>query len=1279
MIYAFGDCELDTQRMTLLRAGETTRVRPKVFQLLSYLLTHRDRVLTKQELCEQLWPEQFISDATLSSTVRSARRAIGDLRGEQQFIQTQHGQGYRFVGSVTERSESSEGLASTIVDVHATPKPETAEAPPPSSVPVATSHAWRCLACDHVNPVGPPDAKFCMACGAPFSLHCSQCRVQTLPDAKFCASCGASLTATPLTAPTASQMTSPIPDTTPLLVTETMSSAPMPERRQLTVMSCNLANATELAAQLDLEDYRHVIRLYQQQCTDVIRQYDGYIAQFLSDGLLVYFGYPLAHEDDARRATHTGLNIVNTVKTLNARLETEQGVTLSVKIGVHTGIVIVDHIGDDTDRDQLTLGDTPKIATGLQNLAEADTVVTSTATAHLIRGHFTCQEIGIHTLKGRTAPEPLIRVLNASGAQSHLGASGTHELTPMVNRTTETRLLFDHWERVQEGFGHVILLSGEPGIGKSRLTENFKLQLPTSSYIYLECRCSPYHQNSVWYAVIEMCQRFLQWQPDDASELKLQKLEAVLIQYALSTADMVPLFAAFLSLPLDESLYPPRPLAPQQQRQLIMQALLEFILALSDRQPVLLMVEDLHWIDPSTLEFLSLVVKQTPETSLCIILSYRPEFEPPWGHRSYMTYLNLTRMPQRYVEELVTHVAGGKILPDDVMRQVVGRTDGVPMFIEECTKSILETGLLHLTHDQYELVAPLPTLAIPSTLHDSLTARLDRLGATKGVAQLAATVGRRIPYELLRHVWQGDEGLLQDGLERLVAGEFLHPQGRSPRTAYVFKHALIQETSYQSLLRDTRQRYHERIAQALAEYFPALVEAEPEFLAHHYSEAGLIEEAIPCWQRAGERAIERSANREAVHHLNRGLELLLTLPESLERHERELSLQLALGSCLNALQGTASPEVGQAYTRAYELSPQVGDNSKFFLALWGLVFFYFTKGEFRTSWELGAQCMQIAEDVQDTVLLQETHQVLGANLFFMGNPKLAHEHLEQSIALYDPQRCEGRKYILGVDPGVMSLTRAACSLWMLGYPQRAIDRVNEALALAQTSSHAHSLAFALHHSAMVHQCRREVALVRERAERLIAHSEEHNLAYWRAGGMLFQGWSMAMTDTSEEGIASIRQGLDAWRALDAHLGQTYVLARLAEAYQRSGQVSEGLRALAEALEAVDIRDERHYEPELYRLQGELLLQREDAFAVSSAPPEWLVEAETCFHQALDLSRQRQAKSMELRAAMSLSRFWQRTGQQTVAHQLLSEIVDWFTEGFETLDMQEANALLHGRA
>jgi class 3 adenylate cyclase/predicted ATPase len=1057
-------------------------------------------------------------------------------------------------------------------------------------------------------------------------------------------------------------------------------------------MFCDLVGSTPLAEKLDPEELRQVILAYQQVCAEAIRRFEGYLARYVGDGLLVYFGYPQAHEDDAQRAIRAGLGIVAALPNLNTRLQQTVKVLhdfpLQVRIGIHTGLVVVGDMGGGGYRDPLAIvGETPNIAARVQGIAEPNTVVISTATSRLVQGLFECQDCGPQELKGVSTPVPVYRVLRESETQSRFEAAVRKGLTPLVGREEELGLLRRRWEQAKAGAGQVVLLSGEPGIGKSRLVQNLKEQASAEGATRIEFRCSPYHQNSAFYSITEHLQRLLQFAPHETAQAKLSKLQQALAAYHFPQVDTLPLLASLLSLPHPEGALPIA-LSPQKQKQKTQEALVAWMVEEAEKAAVYCAWEDLHWADPSTLEVLTLFLDQVPTTRLLALLTFRPDFTPPWRPHSHITQLTLSRLGRPQVEAMVEQVTGGKALPAEVLQQIVRKTDGVPLFIEELTKMVLESGLLGETDGHYELTGSLPPLAIPSTLQDSLMARLDRLAPIREIVQLGATPGREFSYELLHAVSPLEEGTLEQGLRQLVEAELVYQRGIPPQATYLFKHALIQDSAYQSLLKSTRQQYHTQIARVLEERFPETKETQPELLAHHYTEAGLREEAIVYWRKAGQRAMGQSANLEAIGHLTKGLELLTTLPDTPERTQQELMLQIVLGPALMTTKGFAAPEVEKAYARALELCQQIGETPQLFPVLHGLCRFYFVQGKLQRGRELGEQLFSLAQREHNPVRLMWAHGTLGEILVYLGEFALGRAHLEQGIALYDPQRRSG---LGGAHPKVTHLTFASFALWCLGYPDQALKTIHEAITLAKELPHQHrsfSLTHAMVCAAYLHHYRREGQVAQEWAEATITLASDEGFPFYSAMGTMFRGWALAEQGRAEEGIVQIRQGMAAFRATGAEVFRPYFLVLLAEAYGNRVQPEEGLNVLAETLDLVQKTGERRWEAELYRLKGELTLQKFQVsgskFQVASpqrpaSSAQATAEAEACFLKAIEIARKQQAKSLELRAVMSLARLWQQQGKKKEAHDLLSEIYGWFTEGFDTRDLQEAKTLLEALA
>jgi class 3 adenylate cyclase/predicted ATPase len=1040
--------------------------------------------------------------------------------------------------------------------------------------------------------------------------------------------------------------------------TPTESPPPAPhtleaERRQLTVMFCDLVDSTRLSSQLDPEEYRDMVRAYQQVCTEVIQRFDGHVAQLLGDGLLIYFGYPQAHEDDAQRAVRTGLGIIEAVGALNTRLEQDKGIGLAVRLGIHTGLVVVGEMGSQGRQEQLALGQVPNVCARLEALAAPNTIAMSEATYRLVQGYFECQDLGAQVLRGVTESIHVYQVLRESGATSRLDVAQPRGLTPLVGREQEAGLLIERWAQAKSGQGHVVLLTGDAGIGKSRLVQMLKDHVANEPYMRWECRSVEHYQNTALFPLTDLFQRILRFEAHETPEAKLAKLEHALSQYRLPLEESVPLFAPLLSVSLPESRYAPLNVSPQRQRQKTLETIVAILLELAERQPVLFILEDLHWTDPTTLELLNLVIEQIPTTSILTVLTCRSHFQPAWHHRSYLTEITVNRLSNAQVEQIVTRMTDGKAFP-------------VQLFVEEMTKAILESGQLAASDGHYKLTGSLSTFAIPATLHDSLMARLDRLVTAKGVAQMGATIGRQFAYDLLQAVSQLDALTLQRELGRLVEVELLYQRGMLPQATYVFKHALIQDAAYQSLLRSTRQGYHRRIAEVLVEHFPETAETQPELLAQHFTEADLLERAIDYWQQAGEKAMQRSAHVETIAHLRQGLALLKTLPETPERTQREVDMLITLGASLIAMKGYAAPEVGETYTQARQLCQHLEDPQRLFPVLRGLWSYYLMRAELQTAHTLGAQLLTLAQQAQDPVLLVAAHRALGATLFFLGTAASAQPHLVQGMALYNDQQHRAQAFLYGENAGVVCRSHAAWTLWSLGYPDQGLAQSQEAVTLAQQIAHPFSLGYALTCAALCHQFRREVHCTQECAEAAISLSQEQGFAQWMAMSSIMRGWALVHQGQAQEGIAQIHQGLRALPATGAVTMQSHWLALLAEAQRMIGQPEAGLRVLAEALVHVAHTGERYYEAEIHRLKGELLLQ------VSA---DNHAEAETYFQHALSIAQNQSAKSWELRASTSLARLWQQQGKRQEAHDLLAPVYNWFTEGFDTADLKDAKGLL----
>jgi class 3 adenylate cyclase/tetratricopeptide (TPR) repeat protein len=1053
-------------------------------------------------------------------------------------------------------------------------------------------------------------------------------------------------------------------------------------------MFCDLVSIPPLTGTIDPEDLREIIRAYQEMCTTVVRRFDGYVARYAGESLLIYFGYPRAHEDDAQRAVRTGLEIIAALSQLRIQVQQTIDSTLDfsphMRIGIHTGLVVVGEMGTRDYRESVVLGETPNIAARLRDCAPLNSVVIGAPTYRLVEGLFTCHDQGALSLKGVSIPVQAYRVERENDAQSRFEVALTTGLSPIVGRERELGTLLTCWEQVQMGNGQVVLVSGEAGIGKSRLVQSFKECLADEAYIHIEGRCSPYAQNSAFHPVIGLLQHGLQFSREDDAQTKLQKLERILDRVGLPLGETVPLFTTLLSLPLPAS-YHSLTLSPSQRRQHLLKVLLAWLLTLAQRRPIVLVGEDLHWMDPSSLELLSLFLNNIAKARILLLLTFRPEFHPPWEPLPYQRAMTLARLPQNSVHAIIDQLTENKSLPEEIVRQIVKKTDGVPLFVEELTKMVLESGFLREEDTRYVLTKPLPALAIPTTLHDSLVARLDRLATAKETAQRGAVLGREFTYELIAAVSPPTAPVRHD-LAVLVEAELLYQHGTPPEDRYIFKHALVQEAAYQSLLKRTRYQYHMHIAKVLEERFSDFGETHPELLAHHYTAANLPTHAIPYWQKAGRIATERSAHTEACRHFAQGIALLATLPDSPERTQQELTLQIALGGPLIASKGYGDPEVGRVYARAQELCRHLGDSPRLLQVLLGLEAFYFIRAELPTAQQLAERCWTLVEHQHDSARRLPVHWALGQVLFQRGAFAQALQQVEHGCTLYSPAYHQPRAL---QDPGVMSLAYTALTRLCLGYPDQALRTTQRMLTLARTLAHRFSLAFALNIAATVYLIRGDWQLASTLGTEAISLCAEQGFPVWLAYAKILVGWLGVRQGRGEEYLTQMLHGVAAWQATGAEASRTFLLSLVAGAYGRTEQPEQGIQILDEALELAQTNGELYCLAELWRLKGMLTLQEARQKAKGKRQKAKIkpslqhptpstqaeAEAEACFEKAIEIARSQQAKAWELRAAVSLGQLWTQQDKHYESKQILSEVLTWFTEGLDTADLQEAKRLL----
>jgi class 3 adenylate cyclase/predicted ATPase len=1033
------------------------------------------------------------------------------------------------------------------------------------------------------------------------------------------------------------------------------------ERRQLTVMFTDLVGSTALSTRLDPEDLRSVIGTYHKCVAETVARFDGFVAKYMGDGVLVYLGYPQAHEDDAERAVRTGLALVEAVGKLRVQEP------LHVRIGVATGLVVVgDLVGSGEAQERGVVGETPNLAARLQGIAAPNTVVIAEGTRRLLGNLFELQDLGAVDLKGIVGPTRAWVALRATSVESRFEALHTSGLTTLVGREEETELLLRRWARAKTGEGQVVLLSGEAGIGKSRLTAALLERLAAEPHLRLRYFCSPQHTDSAFYPIIGQLERAAGFLHDDKAQARLDKLDAVLAQTSTPTQDTA-LLADILSIPNDGR-YLTFDLTPQQRRQKTLEALISQLEALTRQNPVLMIFEDAHWIDPTSQELLDLVVERVQRWRVLLLITFRPEYQASWTGQAQVTALTLSRLGPNESAALVTRVAGINTIASDLVDEIVRRTDGVPLFLEELTKAVLEVDAL--AGEDRQLVSRIPAVkgAIPATLHASLMARLDRLDSGKEVAQIGAAIGREFTFEIIAKIAPMSPSVLDKGLRQLVASGLLFRRGTPPTANYTFKHALVQDAAYSSLLRTRRAQLHEEIANVLEELFPNIVSAEPETIAHHLGEAGLVERAVPYWLRAARKAAARSANLEAIGHARRGLEMIRLLTAGLTRDRSDLDFQLVLGPCLMATEGPTSATAVATFTRARELCDQIGDPPEYLQVMHWLAIVRAVRGELAEACEATFSSLARAEARGDRPAVINMTRGLGLVLLLMGRLGQARELTERAVkefeAASEVERLATRA--AGQDAGAASLAVLSWVLWALGEVDAATTRMAGALQRADTLAHPHTQAYVYYYGAVLHALRREPGVARSHAEKCLALSKEHGFSQWRALSQTIHKICATVLHPHSEKLAEARSDLEALSGAGYQMGITSLYVLLSDALLLRGNAETALAVISQGLSISRRNSERLFEAELYRLKGSALLASSDCDTATAA---------LLLKQALTTAGSQSARALELRAATSLTRLWHSQGKLIEGRELLEPIYSWFTEGFNTLDMKEAGTLL----
>ena len=1038
------------------------------------------------------------------------------------------------------------------------------------------------------------------------------------------------------------------------------------ERRQVTVLFSDLVGSTVLSARMDPEDLREVISAYQKCVAETVRRFGGFVAKYMGDGVLVYFGYPRAHEDDAERAVRAGLELILAVSGLKFVPP------LRSRVGIATGLVVVgDLVGAGEAQERGIVGETPNLAARLQAIAEPNTVVVAESTRKLLGNLFDLQDLDAQELKGIGGPMRAWAVLRPASVESRFDALHASGLTELVGREEELELLLRRWSRAKTGEGQVVLLSGEAGIGKSRLTAALLERLAGEPHTRLRYFCSPQHTDSALYPVISQMERAAGFVHDDTAKAKLDKLDAVLAQTSTRIEDAA-LFAEMLSL-ANDGRYPALELTPEQRRQRTLETLISQVQKLTHQSPVLMVFEDAHWGDPTSLEVLGRIVDRVRSLPVLLLVTFRPEFDPPWLGRPYVTALTINRLAERDISVMIDRVVGNKSLPANIRQDIIERTDGIPLFVEEMTKAVLEAGSEGAV-EHLAAAVPSSALAVPASLQASLMARLDRLGSAKEVTQIGAAIGREFSHALLATVARRPEAELGSALDRLIAAGLLFRQGVPPHASYLFKHALVQDAAYGTLLREPRRALHARIAETLEDQFAEIAENQPELLARHCTEAGLTEKAANLWGKAGQRSLERSALVEAIEQLTRALAQIATLPATPALRREQIKLQVALITPLIHVKGYAAAETRAAAEQARLLIEQaeaLGERPGDPLLVFSVLYAFWVANNVAFNGdvmrELAAQFLTLAEKQGATVPLMVGHRIMGTSLLETGDIAQGRAHYNQALTLYDPADHRPLATRFGTDAEVSILSFRSRAMWLLGYPEAALADADQALKDAREIGQAATLMHALYNTTMfVHIPCGSYRAAKAALQEVIALADEKGALFWNVFGTMNEACVLTLTGKAQDAIQMFTSGIAAYRSTGATISRPLHLSHLARAYTDLGQFDDAWRCIGEAMTAVETTKERWYEAEVNRVAGEIALK---------SPEPDRAKAQGYFERALAVARKQQAKSWELRAAMSMARLWRDQGKRDEARELLAPVYGWFTEGFDTLDLKEAKTLL----
>ena len=1036
------------------------------------------------------------------------------------------------------------------------------------------------------------------------------------------------------------------------------------ERRQLTVVFCDLVDSTALSRRVDPEDLQDITRRFLDACSQAIGRFNGYVAKYMGDGMLVYFGYPQAHEDDAERAVHAGLAILDTVKALNLD-NSHPEFRIAARIGIATGSVVVGEImGQDTAKERSVFGTTPNLAARLQALAQPNQLVIDPTTKRLVGNAFDSTDLGAVTLKGFDTPVHAWQVLRSRSSASRFESNRTSHLTNFVGREQEFSLLLGRWHEAVGGEGQVVLLCGEAGIGKSRMVHRLCDHLADAHPQRMQFQGSPYHTNTALYPAINVLREAAGLTSQDSAEVQRQKLGVMASESGIENRDTVALFADLLSIPGDHR-HPPLAMSAEKRKDMTLEALVQRLHRLADRSPVLFFVEDAHWLDPTTLDLMTRIIDRIRQMRVLLVITFRPDFKPVWADYSYVTFLTLSRLPRRQSAELVAALTGGKALPSEVQQAILAKTDGVPLYIEALTENVVQSGLLIEGNDAFTLKGPLKELAIPDSLQALLMERVDRLGPAKDIVQAGATIGREFTYELLQATVDVTDSQLRHALDLFLASGLIFQEGEIPNATYHFKHALVQEAAYSTLPKKPRRLLHARIAKALESRFPERGTAEPELLAYHYEEAALAGPAVEYWFRAARRDAERSANIEALHHFDRALDVLKDLPQGPERNAMELELLIARGAPLLSVKGYASDDMEHNYSRAKDLSQGLADCVHEFRANWGLWVFHLVRGQLATAQGLAEHLLALAAREQSSDLLIEAHRSLGTTYLPLGRFNEAKAHLLTTTSLYDPTQHRTHAFLYGQDPGIAARLHLARTLWFLGEVEQVEPLALEAIGRARELEHPFNRVYTLCLLSWLYSTIRNAQRTLDLTGEAIALSTQYGFELGLAWSTTFHGWALA-EQGREDGLGMLINGLSATRVTGANINNTLSLALLADLYLRKNRIDEGVSAIEEARKLAVPGGELFWQAELLRLKGELLLGQ-------SGPS--VPAAEECFREALKIAQDQHATMLELRAATSLARFWKTRNKVDEARGILNSVCVKFNERVDNRELTDARTVL----